>query len=208
MVLDNYYLVHNYLKISKIIPYNTLKPRGDMKFSAIENFVNNYIYWNYHNFEINNTKDYYIEALNNYKEYYNCLTFDNNLPPAQSNIGIYFKLVPKHIVDSDKYVEINEKTNNFSYIFDANKLIDYIINDNNFINNYLIPKIYWSPNNYYGHLDVSSTIIGLYKEDFIKKMMKNMIYPFTKTHEIVSLVSIDITDKKSGFLGFKNSTFM
>ena len=48
-------------------------------------------------------------ALNNYKEYYNSLTFDNNLPLSQSNIGIYFKLVfnlSKSIFDISKEHQI------------------------------------------------------------------------------------------------------
>jgi hypothetical protein len=200
-----YYFVHNYFKTDKIIPYKILQPRGDTGFKGLEDYVR--VYRKHFNDNINDEEEDYKTGLNNYKEYIKTLKYDDNLPPAQSNIGIFFWLASKEEVNKniDKYGFINkefkEEIGNFSYIFDVDAMIKYILSVNSFNDLDTIPKIYWSDSNIYGLIYPNKSIRGFYHIDFVNEVDKRMHGTVLKTHEVVSLVSIDTTDVNSGFLG-------
>lgn len=209
-----YYFVHNYMKTDKIIPYTKLQPRGDTRFKGLEDYVKTYRKY----FDKKEKQEYNL-GLDNYKEYINSLSYNTELPPAQSNIGIFFWLIPKekinNIIKSEGFININKNNinkpiNNFSYIFDVDKMIKYVLSVNSFDNNNTIPKIYWSDSNIYGLIYPSRTIRGFNHMDFTTTVDKSMIANINdavKKHEVVSLVSIDITDKNSGFLGLLPQRF-
>ena len=184
--LENYYLVHNYFKTYAILPYKKLIPRGDSGFRAVEKFANS------------------KSDLENYMSYAKSkFILSEDLPPAQSNIGIFFWLIPKTKIPLNKIFkpeDIDEPLKLFSYVFDAKQLFKYII--------YKLPKfgsipnIYWSPKNWYGQFGPGT--IPIYREIDLLAIQKNMKGDVKKTHEVVSLHEIDTEDKKSGFIGYSN----
>ena len=207
-----YYFVHNYFKTDKIIPYKILQPRGDSGFKGLEDYVRVFRKYFDNNFNDDINDEDYQTGLDNYKNYIKTLKYDDNLPPAQSNIGVFFWLVSKEEVNKniDKYgflnKEIKEEIGNFSYIFDVDAMIKYILSVNSFDNLDTIPKIYWSDSNIYGLIYPDKSIRGFYHIDFVNEVDERMHGTVLKTHEVVSLVSIDTTDVNSGFLGILPTT--
>ena len=198
-----YYFVHNYFKVKEVIPYVKLQPRGDSGFKALDSFLKNYKYFDYTVDETN-----YADGLKNYKNYISGLKYEDDLVPAQSNIGIFFWLIPKEKINEKNFIseEIKNPINGFAYIFDVDKLINYIFTTSSFDNKNAIPKIYWSPNNYYGIIQPFESILGYNQIDFVKDVNHKMKGAVLKTHEVISLVAIDTSDPSSGFLGILNST--
>jgi hypothetical protein len=185
--LENYYLVHNYLKIDKIFPYKKLIPRGDSGFKAVEKFAKK-------NNDLKNLEGYILYANKTF-------ILSKELPPAQSNIGIFFWLIPKNKIPLNKIFrseDIETPLNVFSYIFDAKQLFKYIIYKSPHFGT--IPNIYWSPSNWYGVFGHDT--IPIYKEIDLLSVQKSMSGEYKKTHEVVSLREIDTEDENSGFIGY------
>jgi hypothetical protein len=161
-------------------------------------------------------KQDYDDALQRYKDYIKTLDYPDNMVGAQSNIGIFFWLVPRRVVDKAIDGSPNQQPyqhgdpsmpcRRYSYVFDAEKLVQYIMDKSHFCDP--IPAIYWSPDNWYGEIMPFGSVLGFDPQAFATEVCDNMTHETARTHELISIVAIDTMDPRSGFVGIVNKTFL